>query len=70
MTAGGAVKRGDRVGGLRQRGELIDVLTPELVLQEQWTCGAKRFVGGCRGEQQSHRVNGREERGVDRQHPA
>jgi hypothetical protein len=34
LTAGGPVERGDRVGGLRQRGEFIDVLTPELVLQE------------------------------------
>ncbi len=70
LTAGGPVERGDRVGGLRQRGELIDVITPELVLQEQRRCGAKRFVGGCRGEQQGHRVNSREERGVHRQRPA
>jgi hypothetical protein len=68
-TAGGQVERGDRVGGLRQRGELVDVITSELVVQEQWCCGAKRFVGGCRGEQQGHRVNGREERRVHRQHP-
>src|SRR5215471_13363138 len=35
LTTGGPIERGDRVSGLRQRSKLIDIITPELVLQEQ-----------------------------------
>ena len=70
LTPGGPIERGDRVSGTRQRGKLIDIIAPELVLQEQFLRCAQWFVGGCGGEQQGHRVNSREERCVHRQHPA
>jgi hypothetical protein len=54
---------------LRQRSELVDVVTPEVVLKKELCCGAERHVGAARGEQQGHRVDRREERGVYRHHP-
>ena len=70
LAAGGPVERTDRIGRLRQCGELVDVPAAVLVVQEERRRSPQRFLGHGRGEQQGLRVDGAEERRVHRHDPA
>jgi hypothetical protein len=65
VAPGRVVQRSDVPRRAGQRGEPVDVLAAELVVQEQPRRGVERILGVCAGEQQRLRIGGRDEGGVD-----
>ena len=69
-AAGGSVQRPHVPRGAHQLGERVDVAPAQLVVEEQRGHRDERVLAVGAGEEQGLRVGGREERRVDRHHPA